>query len=131
MAVEAAHPEEEAMPQYMLSVLNDPALDFESLPKEEQEQVGADVDALNDAIRDTGKWVFAGGLSPIESATTVDGRGEAPVITDGPFSESKEYLGGFWIIEADDLDEALDWARRGSKACRGRIEVRPFDQASG
>ena len=119
------------MPQYMLSVLNDPDLDFESLPKSEQEQIGADVDAVNDAIRDAGKWVFAGGLSAIESATTVDARGEAPVITDGPFSESKEYLGGFWIIEADDFDEALDWARRGSKACRGRIEVRPFDQASG
>ena len=53
------------------------------------------------------------------------------MITDGPYSESKEYLGGFWIIEADDLDEALDWARRGSEACRGRIEVRTFDQASG
>ena len=65
---------------------------------------------------------------PIESATTVDARGDAPVITDGPYSESKEYLGGFWIINADDLDEALDWARRGSKACRGRIEVRPFDR---
>jgi hypothetical protein len=59
------------------------------------------------------------------------GSGCSQVITDGPYSESKEYLGGFWIIEADDLDEALDWARRGSKACRGRIEVRPFDQASG
>jgi len=119
------------MPKYMLSVLIDPAADFASLPKEEQEQSGADVDAVNDALAESGKWVFAGGLGPIESATTVDARGEAPVITDGPYSESKEYLGGFWIIDADDLDEALDWARRGSKACRGRIEVRPFDQASG
>jgi hypothetical protein len=51
------------------------------------------------------------------------------VITDGPFSESKEYLGGFWIIEAADLDEALDWAARGSKACRAKVEVRPFDAA--
>jgi hypothetical protein len=131
MALKAAHPEEEAMPKYMLSVLIDPAADFASLPKEEQEQSGADVDAVNDALAESGKWVFAGGLGPIESATTVDARGEAPVITDGPYSESKEYLGGFWIIEADDLDEALDWARRGSKACRGRIEVRTFDQASG
>jgi len=119
------------MPKYMLSVLIDPAADIASLPKEEQEQSGADVDAVNDALAESGKWVFAGGLGGIESATTVDARGDAPVITDGPYSESKDYLGGFWIIEADDLDEALEWARRGSKACRGRIEVRPFDQASG
>lgn len=119
------------MPKYMLSVLNDPAVDFASLPEEELKQMGADVDAVNDALAESGKWVFAGGLGPIESATTVDARGESPVITDGPFSESKEYLGGFWIITAEDLDEALDWATRGSKACRGRIEVRPFDQANG
>ena len=119
------------MSKYMLSVLIDPAADFTSLPKEEQEQSGADVDAVNDALVKSGKGVFAGGLGGIESATTVDARGDTPVITDGPYSESKEYLGGFWIIEAEDLDEALDWARRGSKACRGRIEVRPFDQASG
>ena len=109
------------MPNYMLSVLIDPAADLASLPKEEQEQSGADVDAVNDALAESGKWVFAGGLGGIESATIVDARGDAPVITDG----------GFWIIEADDLDKALEWARRGSKACRGRIEVRPFDQASG
>ncbi len=82
-----------------------------------------------DIVREAGKWVFAGGLEPIEATTGVDGRGESPVITDGPFSESKEYLGGFWIIEAADLDEALDWAARGSKACRAKVEVRPFDAA--
>jgi hypothetical protein len=117
------------MPKYMLSVLNDPAVDFESLPEEELKQIGADIDAFNDIVREAGKWVFAGGLEPIEAATVVDGRGESRVITDGPFSESKEYLGGFWIIEATDLDEALDWATRGSKACRGIVEVRPFDAA--
>ena len=67
MAVEAAHPEEEAMPKYMLSVLIDPAVDFASLPKEELEQSGADVDAVNDALAESGKWVFAGGLGWIES----------------------------------------------------------------
>ena len=117
------------MPKYMLSVLNDPAVDFASLPEEELKQIGADIDAFNDTVREAGKWVFAGGLEPIEATTGVDARGESPVITDGPFSESKEYLGGFWIIEATDLDEALDWATRGSKACRGKIEVRPFDGA--
>ena len=117
------------MPKYMLSVLNDPAVDFASLPEEELKQIGADVDAFSDIVREAGKWVFAGGLEPIEATTGVDGRGESPVITDGPFSESKEYLGGFWIIEATDLDEALDWAARGSKACRAKVEVRPFDGA--
>jgi hypothetical protein len=86
---------------------------------------------FNDQVRKAGKWVFAGGLQPIEASTLVDGTGESPVITDGPFSESKEYLGGFWIITAADLDEALDWAARGSKACHGKVEVRPFDEATG
>jgi hypothetical protein len=121
----------DAMPQYMLSVHNDPETDFESLPEEELKQIDADIDAFNDTVRKAGKWVFAGGLGPIGSATTVDGTGDAPVITDGPFSESKEYLGGFWMITADDLDEALDWAGRGSKACRAKVEVRPFDEAVG
>jgi hypothetical protein len=116
---------------YMLSVHNDPAEDVDSIPEEELKQIYDDVDAFNDVVKQAGKWVFAGGLKPIESSTTVDGRGESPVITDGPFSESKEYLGGFWIITAEDLDEALDWAARGSKACRGRVEVRPFEDDAG
>ena len=70
------------------------------------------------------------GAEPI-ATTLVDGTGESPVITDGPFSESKEYLGGLWVITAADLDEALDWAARGSKACRGKVEVRPFHPAAG
>jgi hypothetical protein len=117
------------MPQYMLSVHNDPAQDFDSFPEDVVQQMYADVEAFNDQVKQAGKWVFAGGLQPIESATTVDGTTESPVVTDGPFSESKEYLGGFWVIEAADLDEALDWAARGSKACRGKVEVRPFDEA--
>ncbi|HSV39447.1 MAG TPA: YciI family protein [Nocardioidaceae bacterium] len=117
------------MPQYMLSVLNDPTVDFDAMPETEIKQIHADVDAFNDAARQAGKWVFAGGLAPIESTTTVDNSGEAPVFTDGPYSESKEYLGGFWILSFEDLDEALEWAARGSKACRGRVEVRPFDSA--
>src|SRR5215211_6237249 len=114
------------MPQYMLSVVAVGTENFDKMPKEELQQIMADVDAFNDTVREAGKWVFAGGLESIEASTVVDGRGESPVITDGPFSESKEYLGGFWIIEATDLDEALDWATRGSKACRAIVEVRPF-----
>jgi hypothetical protein len=119
------------MPQYMLSVVQDGTEGFDKMPKEELQQITADIDAFNDAVREAGKWVFAGGLEPIEASTVVDGRGESPVITDGPFSESKEYLGGFWIISAADLDEALDWAVRGSKACGAKVEVRPFDEATG
>ena len=117
------------MTMYLLSVHNDPAEDLDSIPEEELKQIYDDLEAFNDLVKRAGKWVLAGGLKPIESSTTVDRRGESPVITDGPFSESKEYLGGFWIIEAEDLDEALDWAARGPKVCRGRVDVRAFDDA--
>jgi hypothetical protein len=118
------------MPQYMLSV-HGSADEFDSMSPEEMQQIYADVDAFNDKVREAGKWVFAGGLEPIEASTLVDGTGESPVITDGPFSESKEHLGGFWVISAADLDEALDWAARGSKACHGKVEVRPFAPDAG
>ena len=63
---------------------------------------------------------------PRETATTVDSSGTEPIVTDGPFAETKEWLGGFWVIEAPDLDAALAWARKGSAACQGPVEVRPF-----
>ena len=70
--------------------------------------------------------MFAGGLAAPSSATVIDNRGEEPIFTDGPFVESKEYLAGFWIMEAADLDVALRLAAEGSKACNRKIEVRPF-----
>jgi hypothetical protein len=73
-----------------------------------------------------GRWVFGGGLMPASSATVIDATGPEPVITDGPYVESKEYLGGFWVIEADDLDEAMRWGTEASAACHGPVEVRPF-----
>jgi hypothetical protein len=115
------------MAQYLLSVHHAPDADFGT--EEEIQGIFAAVDAFNDKVREAGKWVFAGGLEGIEAATTVDGTGSEPVVTDGPFAESKEYLGGFWIIEAADLDEALAWATEGSAACRGKVEVRPFQPA--
>ena len=112
------------MPQYMLSVHQ---VAGEAMPPPEEMQALFDaVDRFNQKVRDAGAWVFAGGLQPIESATTVDGTGDRPIITDGPFTESKEWLGGFWVIEAPDLDAALKWAAEGSKACAGKVEVRPF-----
>ena len=84
------------------------------------------IDEFNDRLRAGGHWVFAAGLAAPSTATVIDGRGEEPVFTDGPFLESKEYIAGFWIFEAPDLDEALKLAADGSRACNRRVEVRPF-----
>ncbi|MEU7904678.1 YciI family protein [Actinoplanes sp. NPDC049118] len=105
--------------QYLVSVIDDGA--GLATPTEE-----AAIDAFNDRLRAEGHWVFAGGLGSPDPATVVDNRGGEAVFTDGPFLESKEYLAGFWIIEAADLDVALRLAADGSKACNRKIEVRPF-----
>lgn len=81
---------------------------------------------FNQKLMDAGQWVFAGGLEPLDTSTRVDGRGDEVVVTDGAFAESKEYMGGFWVIEAGDLDEALKLAAEGSKACGQAVVVRPF-----
>jgi len=95
--------------------------------KEAMEQAFADTGAFNDKLKADGYWVFAGGLQPGTTATVVDGQGEKPVMTDGPYLETKEVIGGFWVIDAPDLDVALQLAAEGSKACRGKVEVRPFE----
>jgi hypothetical protein len=95
--------------------------------REAMEEAFAATGAFNDKLRADGYWVFAGGLEPAATATVVDGQGETPVVTDGPYLESKELLGGFWVIDAPDLDVALKLAAEGSKACRGKVEVRPFE----
>jgi hypothetical protein len=105
--------------QYLLSVIDDGT--GLATPTED-----AAIDVFNDRLQAEGYWVFAGGLGSPEPATVIDNRGDAAVITDGPFLESKEYLAGFWIIDADDLDVALKLAAEGSKACKRKVEVRPF-----
>lgn len=111
------------MTQYLLSVFDD---ESQELPTAEvMDQIYADVDALNAEIKDAGAWVFAGGLHPIDTATVVSTRGEETLITDGPFAETKEALGGFYIVEAADLDEALRLAAACPGAQFGTIEVRP------
>jgi hypothetical protein len=95
--------------------------------KEEMEEAFAATGAFNDRLRAEGYWVFAGGLQPASTATVVDGQPATPVLTDGPYLESKEVIGGFWVIDAPDLDVALKLAAEGSKACRAKVEVRPFD----
>jgi hypothetical protein len=112
------------MTEYLLSVHHS---EGDVFPEgEEMQRMFDDVGRFNEKLRSEGAWVFAGGLTPVESATTVDATGDQVMIVDGPFAESKEYLGGFWIIEAPDLDAALKWATEGSAACRGKVEVRPF-----
>jgi hypothetical protein len=86
----------------------------------------AAINAFNDRLKAEGHWVFAGGLAAPSSATVIDNRSEEAMLTDGPFLESKEYLAGFWIMQAADLDVALKLAAEGSKACNRKIEVRPF-----
>jgi hypothetical protein len=84
------------------------------------------IDAFNDRLQAEGHWVFAGGLGSTENATTIDNREGRGLVTDGPFVETKEWLAGFWILEAADLDEVLALATEGSKACNRKVEVRPF-----
>ena len=86
----------------------------------------AAIDVFNARLVAEGHWVFAGGLGSPSTATVIDNRGGPSVVTDGPFVESKEYLAGFWVIEAPDLDVALKLAADGSKACNRKVEVRPL-----
>jgi hypothetical protein len=105
--------------QYLVSVIDDTT--GLATPDEM-----AAIDAFNDRLEAQGHWVFAGGLAAPSTATVIDNRGGEATFTDGPFLESKEYLAGFWIIEAADLDVALKLAAEGSKACNRKVEVRPF-----
>jgi hypothetical protein len=113
------------MPQYLLSVWHDEdyAVDF-STP-DAQHRV-AQVGAFNDELQRSGAWVFAAGLHPASSATVVRCAGDHVSMTDGPYAETKEQMGGFWIIQAADLDVALDLAARAAAASGGPIEVRPM-----
>lgn len=94
--------------------------------QEEMEAALATTAAFNERLRADGHWVYAGGLESAATATVVDGRGETPVMSDGPYLDSEEVVGGFWVIDAPDLDVALRLAAEGSKACRGTVEVRQF-----
>ena len=113
------------MTQYLLSVHGSDE-EYAQMSQEEMEKSYAATGRFNEKLQSEGAWVFAGGLMPVDQSTTVDNTGDKPIVTDGPYAESKEYLGGFWIIEAPDLDAALEWAKQGSEACGGKVEVRPF-----
>ena len=91
------------------------------------EAMSARVGELNEQMKATGIWVFAGGLTSSDSATVVRVENGSATVTDGPFAETKEQLGGFWVLEVADLDAALAWAEKCAEACGAPIEVRPFD----
>jgi hypothetical protein len=112
------------MSQYLMSVYY--VEGEEELPDEVMQQMYADTEALNKKMQDQGVWVFGGGLHTPDTATVVRSQDDEVLTTDGPFPEAKEQIGGFWIIDAPDLDAALDWAGQASAACLGPVEVRPF-----
>jgi hypothetical protein len=114
------------MKQYMLSVaMIDGA---PPRPPDEMQRAFEQVDELNAELQAAGVWVFAGGLQPASIATVVREEDGDVVVTDGPFTESKEHIGGFWVIAVDDLDAALAWAAKATKACGDAVEVRPFQE---
>ena len=112
------------MPQYMLSVHS---VEGQPVPTADvMQQMYADVDVVNKEMMSAGTWVFGGGLEAHTTASVVSAKDGDIVVTDGPFVEGKEHIGGFWVIKCADLDEALAWARKATVACRGPVEVRPF-----
>jgi hypothetical protein len=112
------------MTQYLLSVHYVEGQG--ATPRDEMQEAFEAVDRFNAKLRESGQWVFGGGLHTPDMSTVVDATGAQTITTDGPFSEAKEQIGGFWVIEAPDLDAALALAAEGSAACRGPVEVRPF-----
>jgi hypothetical protein len=116
------------MTQYLLSVWHDDEyeLDFTT---DDMQRIGPKVEALNGEMEAAGAWVFGGGLNPASSATVLQATTGGDVsMTDGPYAETKEQMGGFWVVEATDLDVALEWARKAAIACELPVELRPFQE---
>lgn len=112
------------MKQYLLAVH---MVEGQPTPSEEEMQtLYAQVDVVNRELQAAGAWVFGGGLLPAEAATVVRSENGRTTMTDGPFAETKEQLGGFWVLRCEDLDQALAWAAKCAEACMGPVEVRPF-----
>jgi hypothetical protein len=117
------------MTQYLLSVHSVEGEVGDPMTDEEMQQSWKQVQVLNEEMKSAGAWVFGGALHEPDTATVVRISESEVLTTDGPFAESKEHLGGFYIIEADDLDTALAWASKATAAVRKPIEVRPFRAA--
>ena len=113
------------MAQYLISVWHDDDYEVDFSTPDAQ-RVGAQVGALNAEMEKAGAWVFGAGLQPAPSATVLRPSEGGVAMTDGPYAETKEQIGGFWVIEAPDRDAALDWARKAAAACEGPVELRPM-----
>jgi hypothetical protein len=114
------------MKQYLLSVYQP---DGPPPPDVDLEKVMRDVGQLHEELKAAGAWVFDGGLHPASTATVVRVKEDEVLITDGPYAEGKEHIGGFTIIRAPDLDAALEWGRKAARATTLPVEVRPFHDA--
>jgi hypothetical protein len=110
--------------QYMLLIYTEPGA-WEAYSDEERNALYQEYFGLSNDLREQGKMVSANELQPTATATTVTVREGDTVVTDGPFAETKEALGGYYLIEAESLDEAIEWAARIPSARRGKVEVRP------
>ena len=111
------------MPQYLVAIHHPDDYD----PSAEDEAMVRDIDVLNEEMDAAGVRIFAGGLLPASSAKSLRAQPDGKVlITDGPYLETKEHIGGFWVLEAANLDDALAWGRKAAVACRAPVEVRPF-----
>lgn len=111
------------MKQYLLGMYQP---DGPTPPPEVLARVMEDLGAINQDIKDAGGWVFSGGLHPASASTVLTFENGQVVTTDGPFAEAREYLGGFWIVNAEDLDAALAWGRRITEVTTLPLEIRPF-----
>jgi hypothetical protein len=114
---------DQPMTHYLLTIYQP---DGGTPPPEFLAKVGRDLHALNQEIKAAGAWVFSRGLHAPSTATVVRQRGREVLTTDGPYVEGKEHVGGFWIVKAANLNEALEWGRKGALACRAPVELRPF-----
>lgn len=114
------------MAQYLISVWHDEDYEDNDWSDPDIQRLGAQVGAVNEEMESAGAWVFGAGLRSTASATVVRPDAGEVTVTDGPYAESKEQMGGFWVIEAADLDAALEWARKCALACEGPVELRPM-----
>jgi hypothetical protein len=111
------------MTQYLVAIHHPDDYD----PSREGAAMERDIDVLNEEMEAAGVRIFAGGLRPARSAKSLRAQSDGKVlITDGPYLETKEHIGGFWVLKAADLNEALEWGRKAAVACRAPVEVRPF-----
>lgn len=96
-------------------------------PTVEDDAMSRDIDALNDEMVTAGVRIFVGGLQPTNTARSLRPQADGQiVVADGLYLQTNEHVGGFWVLEAADLDEALEWGRKAAIACRAPVEVRPF-----